>query len=46
VAAALAAAGYLERDSNGRNSQPMTVEGRKQRVYVICASILEAGSDG
>ncbi|HEV2604068.1 MAG TPA: DUF927 domain-containing protein [Microvirga sp.] len=45
VAAALAAAGYLERGSNGRNSQPVTVEGRKQRVYVIRASILEAGSD-
>jgi putative DNA primase/helicase len=46
VAQALAAAGYLSPDSDGKNAQPLQIGGRKQRVYVVSARILEAESPG
>lgn len=43
VADVLGRLGYLAKGSDGKSAQSVQIEGRKQRVYVISAAILETG---
>lgn len=43
VAEVLARLGYLTKSADGKNAQSVPINGRRQRVYVVSARILEMG---